>query len=236
MDLFHLRQQFGILSGRYDLVEGSPTLVTDLINQGSRYLDRITNHKKSAAAHFTFLDINEYQVSFPVCRTLKEVWVSSLTKKWPLYKKPLQDIIFSYLSSGTIVPGTPSYYAPTLTRSIPEGTDLAAFASYMTTIDVQPNTSYDYSAIVIVPPTSEKLMVDIRGLFYSKELVADTDENYWSASHPFILLQAALRELDIFDQNKTNVELRAAALANSVANIEKDLVYEEIVGVNQMNG
>jgi hypothetical protein len=237
MNLLQLKQQFKLFSGRYDLVDENPQVVTDLINQGVRYLDRITHNQKSAGVHFTFLNVDDFHASFPYCRAVKEVWVASTTTRWQLYKKPLQDILTSYLSNNDYInSGAPLYYAPTITRSIPEGADLTVFADYMKYIDVQTNIDYDYNAIVTVPPTDTKLLVDIRGLFYSKELVNDTDENYWSVSHPYVLLYAALRELEIFNQNKTKTELWTIALANSVSEIEKDLVDEEISEIDQMSG
>lgn len=228
MNLSELINQFKILSGRYDLVDENLPIVKTFINQGSRFLDRSTHHQKSVATHFTFLNVDDFRASFPQCRAVKEVWAVSTTKRWQLHVKPIQDILINYLSNNDYIESSaPLYYAPTLTRRIPEGADISGFTDYIKYLDAQTDVGHSYNAIVIVPPTDTKLMLDIRGLFYSKELINDNDENYWSVSHPLILLQAAIREMEIFN--------RKLGLEN-LDEINKDLIEEEISEINQMEG
>jgi hypothetical protein len=234
MNLLDIRKHFRTLSGRYDLVDDDVSgTVNFLINEGCRYLDRITEHQKTWGSHFVSLATNAFSVSIPYCRAIKEVWISSTTERWQLEKMNLQDLIAGYLSSAPDS-GAPLYYSPVITRKIPEDADLTAFASYMTYLDTRVNLDHDHNGIVVLPPTNMTLLIEVRGFFYSKELVVDTDVNYWTTVHPLTLLKAALRELDIFNQNQGKTKLWTEAIASEVDQINKDLVSEIISEVDSM--
>ena len=234
MDLLDIKKHFRLLSGRYDLVDDDVSgTVNFLINEGCKYLDRITENQKTWGSHFVQLLANAFSISFPFCRAVKEVWVSSTTERWQLEKKNLQDLILSYLSSQPLS-GSPLYYSSVITRKIPESADLSAFSTYMTYLDTQTNLGHGLNGIVILPPPNINLLVEIRGFFYSRELVVDSDENYWTAIHPLTLLKSALRELEVFNQNQSKVESWDKALAIEIDNINKDLVEEIVAEVDQI--
>jgi hypothetical protein len=234
MNLLDIRKHFRTLSGRYDLVDDDVSGTTNfLINEACKYLDRITEMQKTWGVHFVEAPANSFRVAIPYCRAIKEVWLATSTERWQLEKKNIQDLIVEYLSSAP-TSGTPLYYSPTLTRRIPEGVDISAFSAYMNYMDTSMSVTHNYNAIVILPPTDVKLLVEVRGFFYSKELVADADQNYWTVVHPLTLLKAAMRELDIFNQNQGKTKLWNEALATEIDNINKDLVEEIIAEVDQM--
>ena len=64
----------------------------------------------------------------------------------------------------------------------------------------------------------------------------DSDENYWTVMHPLTLLKAALRELEIFNQNKTKTQLWNAEMGSDLVDINKDLVEEIIAEKDKMEG
>jgi hypothetical protein len=235
MDLFAIRRHFRSLSGRYDLIDDDPTgLAAFFINSASRYLDRATEHQKTWGVHFEEIAADAFHADIPFCRAVKEVWVSNdQNERYQLEKMDIQDIIRSYLSS-TPESGEPLYYSPVITRRIPEGVDISAFSSYLTYTDTQTDLDNDFNAIVIVPPTDASLLVEVRGLYYSKELVNDADENYWTVVHPLTLLKAVMRELEIFNQNKSKTAAWDRALAIEIQNINQDLVEELIAEVDEM--
>jgi len=130
--------------------------------------------------------------------------------------------------------GSSLYYSPAVTRQIPEGGTLpVGYASYA---DVLVSTGYNYNAILIAPPTETKVLVDVRGLFYSKELTEDedTDENYWASEHPGILLKAGLRENDTYNQNPAKVRAWEKAIKDDLVSLGMDLVEEIIAEVDEM--
>ena len=226
MNLVDIRKHFRTLSGRYDLVDDDVSGTANmLINQACRYLDRLTEHQKTWGSHFVYLVANAFQISIPYCRAIKEVWLSSTTERWQLEKKNLQDMIVNYLSS---IPdsGEPFYYSPVVTRKIPEDADLSGFAAYMTYLDTMTNLSHDFNGILILPPADQTLLVEVRGFYYSAELVEETDVNFWTVNHPLTLVKAVMRELEIFNQNQGKTKAWDEALAIEIDQINKDLVSE----------
>lgn len=240
MNFLEVKTHLKYLSGRYDLFEaplGTADIVGTFINQASRKLDRATQHKKSPASQFTFLNVDGFQVPVQDCRAIQEVWVSSTDAKWQIYKKDIQDIMSEYLSTNDeIESSTPSHYAPTITRRIPEGSDISAYSAYMTYLDAATNVGQTFDAIVIVPPTDTKLMVDVRGIFYQAAMTADNHNNYWTINHPLTLIKAALHELEVFNQNLSKAKLWGEAIMADTIDIDKDLVEELISEIDQMEG
>lgn len=237
MNFIQIKDHFSVLSGRYDLIDNSSRGTLEMIfNHASRYLDMLSQNSKSAGSSFVQLSSDEYSVSFPLCRSVKEVWVTTATAKWQLEKMSLQDLIYNYYRSNVSVDsGAPLYYSPVITRVIPEGTDLTGFSSYLNYIDTT-STTYDYNAIVIAPPTDEELLVEVKGFFYSKELTNDQDSNYWSEMFPSILIRAAMRELELYNQNESKAKLWESYLITDMIEISKDLVEQSISEVDQMEG
>jgi hypothetical protein len=235
MDLHKVRETFRTLSGRYDLADDDETdVLRELINSASRHLDRLTQHQKSPASHFEQLAADAFHADIPLCRGIKEVWVSSTTARWQIEKMDLQDLIYDYLSGDDISSGTPEFYSPVITRKIPSDADLSSFSSYMTYLDTLPNLGLDYNGIVIVPPTESIILVEVRGLFYSPELTDDEDENFWSRVHPMTLIKATLREIEIFNQNASKKRQWDDAIAEDIVSISKDLVEEDIAEITQI--
>jgi hypothetical protein len=131
-------------------------------------------------------------------------------------------------------PGTPLYYSPVVTRKVPADTDLSAFSAYMQYLDTMTNLAYDFNGIVIVPPASQQMLIEVRGFFYSKELVEETDVNHWTVNHPLTLVKAVMRELEIFNQNQSKVKGWDDALLIEIDQINKDLVSELVAEVESM--
>lgn len=240
MNLLQIRQQFRTLSGRHDLVSavGADTGANYFINAGQRHLDRRSQTQKSFATHFKFLEIGKYSAQFPYCRAVKEVWVGSLTARWQLEKKNLADLIAGYfttLPSG-IDSGMALYYSPAVTRAAPEtyntpADELESFTGY---VDVLSADHFAYNSVLIAPPTDERLAVQIKGLFYSDQLVEDTDKNHWTEVHSDILIMAAMRAIEVINRNTQGVNDWNNAIAGEITEIGKDLVEEEIAGVTQI--
>ena len=235
MNLIEILRLFASVSGRYDLVNDDPSRrIYKFVNEACRNLDRLTHHQKSSGSHFELLAVDAYKVDIPLCRAIKEVWMSNTTpERWQIEKKDLQWIVSQYMS-GSPDSGAPLYYSPVITRGIPEDADLTAFASYMQYLDTTTSLDSNYNAIVIVPPTSEQVLVEVRGLFYSKPLVEDTDENFWSVNHPLTLLKSIMRELEVFNQNRSKTKAWEEELATEITNISMDLVEEIIAEIDQI--
>ena len=238
MNLLQLRTMFRSLSGRFDLVnEDFSDNGADLfINSGRMFLDRLDETQKSWASSFRFIDIGFYSTSFQHCRAIKEVWAATSIARWQLEKKDSHDLIAEYLtgipSSRTV--GTPSHYSPTITRNIPENISSADFESFLGWVEIPSGNAHGYNTILLNVPTSEKIIVEIKGLFYSSELVEDTDENYWSSIHPMLLYMAAMRQIEITNRNTQGVNDWTSSIAVEMKQLGMDLVEELIAEVTQI--
>lgn len=240
MNLLQIRQQFRTLSGRHDLVTsaGADAGADFFINAGQRHLDRLDETQKSPGVAYRFCNIGHCSVFFPYCRAVKEVWATSLTARWQLEKRDLADLIAGYFTTylSGIDTGTPLYYAPAVTRSVPAtskitAAEFEAFAGYVMTMS---GDHHEYNSVLIAPPVNEKIGVEIKGLFYTEALEDDTDKSYWSEVHPELLIMATQRQIEVFNRNSQGVRDWDAAIAEATSGIGKDLVEEEIAEVTQI--
>ena len=239
MNLLQMRTKFRSLSGRFDLVneDFSDNGADFFINEGRKFLDRLDETQKSWASVYRFIEINGSSAVFPYCRAIKEVWVANASDgRWQLEKKNLQDLIEGYLTGlpSSRTSGDPLYYSPCITRYIPEDADVTDLEAFIGYVENPTGNAHEYNAILLNAPTNEKLMADIRGLFYSMELVDDADKNYWSAVHPMLLYMASMRYIEVANRNTQGVKDWEASIFYDMKQLGMDLVEEEIAGVSQI--
>ena len=240
MNLLQLRTKFRSLSGRFDLVNSdfSDNGADFFINEGRKYLDRLDETQKSWASCFRFVEIGHFSAAFPYCRAIKEVWAATISARWQLKKKSLQDLTAGYLTGlpSSRNTGSPLYYAPCIVRYVPENAeagDIEAFAGFT---DVEAGSYHEYNSVLLSVPADEQIMLDIRGLFYSMELIEDTDKNYWSEVHPMLLYMSAMRQIEVSNRNSQGVKDWTSSIRDEVSQLGMDLVEELIAEVDQMEG
>jgi len=238
MNLLQIRTKFRELSGRFDLVNPDYTDngADFFINEARKYLDRLAETQKSWGNFYYLLNIGEYLVKFPYCRSIKEVWVASTTASWQLEKKRLQDILLSYGKGlvSILTNSTPLYYSPCISRHIPENStpaELAVFAPY---IEIPSGITNEINALLINIPTDTILTVTVKGLFYSMELVNNTDQNYWSEVHPLLLYMSTMRAIEVTNRNTQGVNDWTKAISTEVGQLGMDLVDEIISEIDQI--
>lgn len=239
MNLLQIRTKFRELSGRFDLVNSdySDNGADFFINEGRKFLDRLDETQKSWASAFKFLEIGNFSTSFPFCRAIKEVWISTVADgRWQLEKKSLQDLIEGYLTGlpSSRENGTPLYYSPAITRYIPENATVQDIESFVGFVDIPSGTASEYNTIILNVPVEVKSAVEIKGLFYSMELVNDTDTNYWSEVHPMLLIMSAMRQVEIVNRNTQGVNDWSNSIKIESAQLGMDLVEELISEVTQI--
>lgn len=241
MNLLQVRQKFRDLSGRFDLVneDGSDNGADFFINEGRKYLDRMDETQKSWGVVYRKLDIGTIGISFAYCRAIKEIWITSNTSRWQLEKMPLQDLLVTYLSGdpNSLSQGRPSYYSPCINRILPRSGvlmtgDIDAIVGF---VEV-PSGYHEYNAAIINVPADQVYYVTITGLFYSEELVNDTDENHWTVLQPLMLIMAAMRQVEVVNRNTQGVNDWDNAISTENRQLGFDLVEELIAEVNQMEG
>jgi hypothetical protein len=240
MNLLQIRTQFRKLSGRFDLVDSTfaDTGADFFINEGRKYLDRMDETQKSWASRFKLLNVGNFSVSVEQCRAIKEVWLATTEGRWQLVKKNLQDLIAGYLSGlpSSRTNGTPLYYSPCLTRHIPENIAVSDLGAFIGFVETPAGNANDYNTILLNAPVDKQSMIDVRGLYYSMELIDDTDKNYWSDIHPGLLIKAAMREIEIFNRNTQGVKDWEYAIDTEMKQLGMDLVEQLISEVSEMEG
>ena len=225
MNLAQTRHLFRTLSGRYDLTDADSGKAADhFINEGSRYLDRASENQKSWASCFRFIEVGHFTASFPYCRAIKEVYAATPTERWQLEKLDLQDMIYDYLANlpSNRDAGTTTYYSPMVTRYVPEDLVAADFEAFVGFADVLAGNAHEYNGIIVAAPPDEKIMVDIKGLFYSAKLEAETDKNYWSEVHPTLIVMSTMRKLEIINKNRATVTSLESAIKEQLVTIGMD--------------
>ena len=110
---------------------------------------------------------------------------------------------------------------------------MADIESFVGWVDVSAG-DHNYNAILINVPTDVKISLDVKGLYYSHELTAETDTNYWSTVHPMTLIMAGMRQLEIINRNTQGVNDWTSAIAVDMKGLGMDLVEEQIAGVSQI--
>ena len=244
MNLLQLRTKLINLSGRFDLVvdaagdDYSDNGADFYIYEGQKHLDRLNETSKSWASCFRFVDIGGFSAQFPYCRAIKEVWAMSTTARWQLEKKTLQDLIAGYLTDPPSErdQGAPLYYSPGITRYIPDTVAAEDFESFVGWVDVPTGDAFEYNTVLLSVPAEEKLALEIKGLFYTNQLVEDEDENHWSVAHPLLLIMATQRMMEVTNRNTQGVNDWDSAIRDYAVGLGMDLVEELIAEVDQMEG
>lgn len=243
MNLLQIRTKFRELSGRFDLVNED---FTDngadfFINEGRKFLDRLDETSKSWGSAFKFIEVGFYSVQFSQCRAIKEVWAATAgadSARWQLEKKDLQELIYGYMTGlpSSLDTGNALYYSPAVTRYIPEDLPADEFEAFIGYVDIPAGNAHEYNAILVMPPTDARILIDVKGLFYSHELTAETDENSWSVNNPMLLHMSAMRQIEIINRNTQGVNDWTGAIAAEMKQLGMDLVEELIAEADQMEG
>lgn len=249
MNLLQTRTQFVKISGRYDLV--NPSTFADAgadfyIQQGQRSLERRLNISPSVAKFYDDLTIGTYKVTIANCRAIQEVWImnsDSRTEVKKLGDYDLRAIHQKFVDNMYTTPlssmetGRPLYYYLTNLRRSPE-TETGSGDS--TTLSSYIDTSYPFnpanSGIILFPRCDEAYGIEVKGLFYSPVLTADTDSNIWSTNYPTLLIWSALRELEIMFRGSKTASSWESLIEGELIGIEKDAIEQEINSINELEG
>jgi len=236
MTLLEIRTKFIELSGRYDLITDTESYQDSgadfFIASGQRWLDRTFEILKSTANYYATLAQGGWYVLVPECRVIRGVWIS-YTNGVVVTLKPLSlERIRHCFSLNTTDGGCPHFYAPCSIRTQPE------IAGQLT---VPPSTivmedNFPYNAIALDLPAGEQVSVQVTGYFYQSLLVNDTDKNFWSVEHSWILVLAAMRAMEIAQRNSAGVTDWETAIRSEMQGLEYDFVDQQSFPIRQMEG
>jgi len=236
MTLLEIRTKFIELSGRYDLITDTESYqdagADFFIASGQRWLDRTFEILKSTANYYATLAPGAWYVLVPECRVIREVWISYTNGVVDMLKPLSLERMRSCFAPNTMDGSCPHFYAPCSIRTQPE------IAGQST---VPPNTivlqdNFPYNAIVLNVPVGEQVSVQVTGYFYHSPLVNDTDQNFWSVEHSWILVLAAMRAMEIAQRNTAGVADWETAIRSEMQGLEYDFVDQVSFPVKQMEG
>jgi hypothetical protein len=241
MNLLQIRTKFRQLSGRFDLV--TPAYADSgadfLIKAGQDFLDRVGPFSKAVGRYFYTIPLGFNKVIFGRCRAINEVWAATTDARWQLEKISIQDFRDAYPEvPSALSPGAPLVYTPAYLRMVPDPSQVpvAIPGGYIGYADVMFAGDHLYNGVLIGPPVDQQMMIEVWGLFYSTELLADTDESFWTVAHPDTLLYAAFYKMEVFNRNTQGAKDWLNAINADSMGIDKDIVEEEISGISAMEG
>lgn len=235
MNLSEIRTQFGELSGRRDLttVDANGKYGADFfIREGSKLLDGLADVGNSEATAYYSGSPGQFYIVIENLRALYSVWIYTSTGRLQLKElkgKRLKEITAGLLSETE--GGLPMYYA---NASFRVG-DLAGAAepfNALQHVDFGGNESNG----ILFPKLGETVTFETLGLFYSRVLTADTEDNYWSKYHPMLLVWATLQRLEVSYRNSEGANDWLKAIMLDLRMLEFDHVDQESHNLRQMGG
>lgn len=246
MNLLQVRETFVKRSGRFDLVTDT-TGWTDnganfFINAAQKHLDGLTIDKKRFASTYVEVEQGQISATFQRCRAIRDVWLLYVDSSGDDARTELEKIDYDALRKeygkpfGDVDEGTPLYFHPANLRLHPEDADMTDIPAKMKYIEQMLIPGHDYNGVIIAPPPDQDVVLEVFGKFFSHELSEDTDESFWSVVHEFLLVIAAMRQVEVFNRNSEGVKDWDAAIAAELRGIDFDTVEEEIAQMDQMEG
>jgi len=244
MALIDARKSFVQQCGRYDFVKDwedenfSDAGGDFYLRAGQRWLDRQNLIPKSPAVFRKTLSAREWFLLIPDARAIQEVWMSNtLGNHRELRKRDFEEIRSCFPSDpATMAQGDSQLFALIDLRSVPEVVNLTTLSQFGTSIYSSSVNNWDYTGIIILPPSTVGSVIEVHGLFYQPTLRSDGDRNFWTEKEEFILVLSACRALEISYRNQAGVADWESAIKEELKGLEFDLVEEESFGIHQMEG
>lgn len=243
MTLKTIRKQVIDISGRVELVIDEVNYddngVDFYIQTGQDWLDEQGYIFKGYSRSFQTLAADSWYALFDRVRSINEVWMSDDTEddRWKLDKKSLSELHDLYSEDpGSMDSGMPLYYAVTEVRQMPEVANQILIDQYGTTTYTESADHYDKTAIIFMPPTENALTIEVHGMFYHPKLTDSADTNFWSESKPFVLVLAALRQIEITYRNTQGAKDWEDAIRRELIGKEFDFADFESNEYQQMEG
>jgi hypothetical protein len=254
MNLGQIRERFAKISGRYDLVDpsdwsdGSYLSADWFINTGIKLLDSLQETKASTARYQTDIASGDYTLEIKLARSIKSVWMVEDDGRYRLVKKDFDWIKSNYTDiDADLDTGEPYYWAPNIIGLSPEQSALTSAAGgtpYTGTFtydgeDIMFSDEGDwfaYNGIIWMPPADGTYTVIVVADFFSEELTADADTNYWTDQYPMTVVYAACWVLESTLRNREGMADWMGAIMTTITGLDHDLVAQEIAEVGSMKG
>lgn len=230
-------------TGRFDMVTDDESWRDNganfLIQTGQKWLDRQGDVAFGEGKSYFDLPKDSWFIMVNNCRSVRDVYLSNADgTRRPLRRKDYPEIAHMCVRDpAKLESGTPKYYSIANINTHPETVGTTTVARFGPTITYSaPGNPWGFNSIIIAPAPSEQLLVEVHGLFYQPELVADTDQNVWSEEYPFILVLAACRQLEISYRNTSGAADWENAVNAELLTLGFDLVDQISNDITQIKG
>ena len=226
MDLEGIRTNFYDQCRRHDLVgtdvDGLPDPSVNngadwYINEGIRTLDGLLPNRINRKTYTTTVNAGDYYVDIPACRAILDVYVHDSEGYVALTRLTHRRTIEMYgLPLADADQSTPCHWCES---------GHAADATPAGTV-----------RLVFMPPADATFTLSVSGIFYSDALVNNTDSNWWTATHPGLVVLAALYELETAMRNREGARDWLAAIDLRIKAIEFDIAEQESSNKTEAEG
>lgn len=192
MNLLEIRQKFIKLSGRADLAKGNNN-DTDagadfFIRSASMDLDLEQDHIHTGASFVKAFAVDDYELDMKHCRLISAVYYEDTDREQVrIDLLSYQKLVKNYPKLGSTTSGTPADYALQPVRRAPE--------------QIASGKPIELISAIIMPPVDTATTITVHGDFFSYPLTQNDDVNYWSENFDYILVLAALRNMEGFYRN-----------------------------------
>ena len=240
MNLREVRKLFIEQSGRYDLwnEDGSDNGADRFIQAGQKHLETLVHWDKMDAVKNLFLN-GASNFMLERVRVIKHVYarLTHFDRFVELIRVDLaQARNYALMNNENAFP---LFYTPIRMRGQIDNIETENFflnlEGYTDVLDSQ---NFSSVGILLTPFISktQRVQIEVHGLFRSDILTVDTDTNYWTSEWPNVLLQAAMRELEISNRNTQGVRDWDAAITSALIQQDMDSVMDESYDVTCMLG
>lgn len=251
MTLSEIRARFVTESGRDDLVlgDGSDNGADLYINTGIRMLDLFQENPKTRGTHRVDIVAGTSFVDIQYARVIEEVYLSRTSSETDedsgrihLEEKDLSWLKEEYVTIPltNIEQGTPLYWAIVSNAGLgPEFFSAADSGDLSATYDLENILFGDHhhkTRIIILPPPDQTFTLEVEAKFFSKELLVDTDYNYWTKRYPLLVIMTASLIAEGMLRNSEGVRDWLNLVQLQTNQIEYDLVEQESKNNNVMRG
>ena len=239
MNLKEIRKLFRDMSGRNDLVNGdlSNNGADFYINEAIRWLDRRIDIARAGGTVNYFVPARNWVSQFPLARAIRQVLVNDepLCMHTPgLLMREIHRV------GGELMNAMPTMCAVLASRAdeqINSGYAITPtdYREFFKNLAVVSDTPDEVNTLILNTRVPEPgAMISILGLFYQTPLIDDNDTNYWSRSHPMILVNSAIRQTYVTSGNKAMLDIFNDAIDKDIMAFGLDRVEETIFGSGQM--
>lgn len=247
--LLYIRTKFIDQSGRFDLAtdpangDYSDNGADFFIRAGQRILDLMQDHPRTTATFQKDLAIGDHKVVFQYNRSVEKVWVTAGgttndTGRNELIKASLNWIKEQYSAPvASVDKDRPLYYTRGIIGLSPQQIGLTAvgganpytaeFTHDFEDIEFGQD-NLDKTGIIFFPPADIVYTIVVRGRWFSRPLINDSDKSFWSVNYDDALILAAQMAIEKGRRNTQGVNDMRGSIADILFGIDKDMSSDDI--------